>query len=195
MNDVLNAIKGRRSVRAYKDTKVSKEDINTLVEAGMYGPCGISMKDRRFTAIINEDVVKKVNETLRQTFLHMEVNENTPPIMKQMKENAKKEDANFLYNAPALIIVSVNDDDDFGESNAAVSLENMMIAAISLDLETCWLNQLTRLNDIPSIKSLKKELDIPDDHRIYGTLAVGYGAMTPGEESSAVKKSSLKMFE
>lgn len=195
MNEVLKVIKERRSIRAYKDTKVSKSDIETIIEAGTYGPCGVSMQSRQLTGIISDDVMGKVNETLRQTFLHLEINDKMPPIMKMLKENAKKEDANFLYNAPALVIVSVNGTDDTGESDCATALENMMLAAGSLGLDTCWLNQLTRLNDAPPIKALKKELGIPDDHRIYGSIAVGKRAMEPGEERAALVKSSSIIIE
>lgn len=195
MNEVLKTIKDRRSIRAYKDTKVKKEDIEAIIEAGTYAPFGLSMDNRLFTGIINEGTIAKLNETLRQTFLHMEITEQMPPIMKQLKENAKSEDANFLYNSKALVIVSINEDDVFAQANCACSMENMMLAASSLGLDTCWLNQLTRLNDAPPIQGLKKELGIPDNHRIQGTIAVGYGAMEPGTERGAVAKSSINIID
>lgn len=195
MNDIIKAIQERRSIRSYKEDKVSMSDIEKIIDAGMYGPCGLSMKNRHFTGIVGEKPLNTVNEAIRQSLLNMQIDENTVPYMIKLKEMAGKEDANFLYNAPALIIVSINNDDVFGSANSSVSLQNMMLAARSLDLDTCWLNQLTRLDKVSEIITLKKELGIPENNVIHGSLAVGYGNMEPGKERGAIKKSSFSILD
>ena len=42
MNEVLKAIKSRRSVRAYTEQQISQEDLNTILEAATYAPSGMN---------------------------------------------------------------------------------------------------------------------------------------------------------
>lgn len=60
----------------------------------------------KFTAIQNPDVIKKVNEAIRQTLLDIPVVAETHPYVASLIEKAKDQNANFLYNAPTFVIVS-----------------------------------------------------------------------------------------
>jgi nitroreductase len=42
MNEVLKAIKSRRSVRAYTEQQISQEDLNAILEAATYAPSGMN---------------------------------------------------------------------------------------------------------------------------------------------------------
>jgi nitroreductase len=54
MNDVLKAIQTRRSVRRYTDTPVSREQIETILEAGRFAPSGKNTQPWRFMVVESE---------------------------------------------------------------------------------------------------------------------------------------------
>lgn len=44
MNETLQTIKARRSVRAYMEQQVSAEDLNLILEAATYAPNGMHLE-------------------------------------------------------------------------------------------------------------------------------------------------------
>ena len=62
MNETLQTIKARRSVRAYMEQQVSAEDLNLILEAATYAPNGMHLETWHFTAIQNKEVLKELND-------------------------------------------------------------------------------------------------------------------------------------
>ena len=62
MNETLQTIKARRSVRAYTEQQVSAEDLNLILEAATYAPNGMHLETWHFTAIQNKEVLKELND-------------------------------------------------------------------------------------------------------------------------------------
>ncbi len=56
---------------------------------------------------------------------------------------------------------------------------NMMLAAHSLGIGSCWLNQLPGLTHMPLIREVLTEHDIPANHIVYGSVVMGYAAEEP----------------
>lgn len=59
---------------------------------------------------------------------------------------------------------------------SALAIGNMMLAAHSLGIGSCWLNQLPGLTHMPLIHELLTDLDIPENHIVYGSVVMGYAA-------------------
>lgn len=65
MNETLQTIKARRSVRAYTEQQVSAEDLNLILEAATYAPNGMHLETWHFTAIQNKEVLKELNDKIK----------------------------------------------------------------------------------------------------------------------------------
>lgn len=176
MNAVLENILTRRSVRAYKSEQISKEDLRVILIAGSYAPNGMGLQNWRFTAIQNPVVRNKVNEAIRQTLLSVPVVPETHPYIVSLIEKAKDVNADFLYHAPTFILVSNLEGDGNSMPDSALAIGNMMLAAHSLGIGSCWLNQLPGLTHMPQIRELLDELGIPKNHIVYGSVVMGYAA-------------------
>lgn len=176
MNSILNNIMTRRSVRAYKREQIPKEDLQTILMAGSYAPNGMGLQSWRFTAIQDPAVLKKVNEAIRQTLLSIPVVAETHPYVVSLIEKAKDVNADFLYQAPTFILVSNLKDDGNSMPDSALAIGNMMLAAHSLGIGSCWLNQLPGLTHMPLIRELLDKLGIPKNHIVYGSVVMGYAA-------------------
>lgn len=154
MNEVLSAIHARRSTRAFTDQQVSRADLETILEAGQWAPSGMSKQAWHFSAIHNAEKCLALAHTISAV-------DNRGP------------DYNF-YGAPCHIIVSYKRDEIHAYPDACAAIQNMMLAAQSLGLGTCWINQLRPLTDDPTIRPLLTSYEIPEDHMVIGSIALGY---------------------
>lgn len=179
MNTVLQNIITRRSVRKFKEDQISRDDLNNILLAGSYAPNGMGAQSWKFTAIQNPDAIKKVNEAIRQSLLSIPIVEETHPYIASLIEKAKNENANFLYNAPTYVIVSNLQDNGNSMPDSALAIGNMMLAAHSLGIGSCWLNQLAGLTHMPKIRKVLTELNIPENHIVYGSAVFGYADGEP----------------
>ena len=155
MNEVLNNIYTRRSIRKFTDEAVSKEQIAEIVKAGTYAPSGKNMQTFRFFIMQNEESILALQEV----------------VGKGMENPAY----NF-YGPKALIIVACDKDDVNGVEDGSCALENMMLAAHSLGLGSCWINQLKYCGDKPEVAAYLDKIGLPKNRRVVGMLAVGHAA-------------------
>jgi nitroreductase len=172
-NEVLRAIRARRSTRKFTDEQISAEQLDILLEAAIWAPSGSNSQSWLFTAIQNRDVLEKLNFTVREGFARY-VPDDDYPGKHNVKESAKREDYNFCYRAPTLIVASNKSDNANGMADCASALENIFIAAQSLGLGSCYINQLHWLSDDAGVREYLFELGIPREHTICSAAAIGY---------------------
>lgn len=176
MNNIIENIFTRRSIRAFRENQISEEDLNNILIAGSYAPNAMGMQNWKFTAIQNADTLKKVNEAIRKTLLSIPVVPETHPYVVSLIEKSKDENADFLYHAPTFVIVSNLKENGNSMPESALAIGNMMLAAHSLGIGSCWVNQLPGLTHMPLIRDLLNELNIPENHIVYGSVVMGYAA-------------------
>lgn len=58
--------------------------------------------------------------------------------------------------------------------DCACALQNIFLAAKSLGIGSCWINQLGQTCDDPDVRAFLTQLGIPENHRVYGCAALGY---------------------
>ncbi|WP_283610720.1 nitroreductase family protein [Faecalispora anaeroviscerum] len=184
MNPVMENILTRRSIRSYEERQIPAESLDQILLAGTYAPSGRSLQTWKFTAVQNPQVLAHINTALREALRNVSAGPDTHPYVVRLKAKAEREDSEFLFHAPTYVIVSNDRENVNALADSAVALENMMLAAHSFGIGSCWLNHLPGLTHHPVIRSLMAELDIPDHHDIYGTLALGWPKSSPPSASS-----------
>lgn len=158
MNEVLSAIHARRSTREFTSQQISRADLETILEAGQWAPTGMGKQLWHFSAIHNADKYLTLARAVAEA-------DNRGP------------NYNF-YGAPCHIIVSYQRDEIHAFPDGAAAIQTMLLAAQSLGIATCWINQLRPLTDDPTIRPLLTEYGIPQNHIVIGSIALGY-AETP----------------
>lgn len=165
-NDVVRTIMARRSVRKYKDTPVEHEKLALIAKCGINAPSAMNRQTWAIRVVEDPEFIAATTRVFE----------------KEMPQMVKR-DANFknMYrNAPNIIIVACDDDDDYAELNAGLMGENMMLAAQSLGLGTCCLGSAARfLDDSEGCKEYLKRLNLPKGYEICYVLAVGYPDEAP----------------
>ena len=133
-NEVLENIKSRRSVRTYTEQQVSAGDLNLILEAAAYAPSGMNFQTWHFTAIQDAAVLTELNEKIKGAFA-----KSDDP---HLQERGHSETYCCYYHAPTLVIVSNEPTRWWASMDCACALQNIFLAAKSLGIGSCWINQL-----------------------------------------------------
>ena len=173
-NQIITNIVTRRSVRKYQSSQISAEDLGCVLEAATFAPSGSNSQSWLFTAIQNEKNLLELNEVVRKAFLNLELSENEYPAKISAKKSAENPSYNFYYHAPTLIIASNVPNYANAMADCAAALQNIFLAANSLNLGSCWINQLHWLDDVPSVRAYLEKLGIPKEHTICGSAVIGH---------------------
>lgn len=165
-NEVLENIKARRSVRAYTGQQVLEEDLQAILEAATYAPSGMHLETWHFTAIQNMDKLTELNERIKGAFAKSDDS--------RLQERGHSKTYCCYYHAPTLVIVSNEPTQWWAGMDCACAIENMFLAAQSLGIGSCWINQLGTTCDDPEVREFITALGVPANHKVYGCVALGY---------------------
>ena len=163
MNEVLKAIKNRRSIRAYKSGQIKQEELDQIIEAAIYAPTGHNTQPWHFTVIQNRDVIQHINKISKEVMATMEID--------WIKNAGLNPNYDITYKAPTLIIVSGRKNAISWRTDCDAAIQNMLIAAESLNIGSVWLGFATF--------AFKKEgeaekICIPEGYEPYYGIALGY---------------------
>ena len=61
-NETINTLIKRRSVRSYKDEQITKEELDTVLEAGLYAPTGMNKQTVYFAVVQNPELLSKLSK-------------------------------------------------------------------------------------------------------------------------------------
>lgn len=164
MNETLQTIKNRRSCRAYKGEQVSRALLNEILECALCAPSGRNMQGCLFTAVQDAEILKDLAKAVRAAFKEM----GDP--------RGDNESYSFFYNAPTLVIATADKDYSYFYTDGSAALENMFLAATSLDLGSCWINQLKDTCNSVEVRKILDRCNIPSSHEVIGCASIGYAA-------------------
>lgn len=174
MESVIQNILTRRSTRKFKGDQVNDEALNTILEVAKHAPSGGNSQSWHFTVVQNQEFLKKLNSLVRDAFAKVVVDENTYKSLKSGKVASQNENYCFYYNAPTLIIVSNEINYGNAMADSACAIENMLLAANSLNLGSCYINQIKWFYEDAAIRAVLTEMGIPENHQVCGSVALGY---------------------
>lgn len=172
-NEVLDCIHARRSTRKFLERQIELEQLETLLDAAVWAPSGGNNQTWLFTAIQNQEVLLKLNSLVREGFQNWVPDDNYPGKL-GAKASSQKEDYNFYYHAPTLVIASNVPDYENAMADCSLALENLFLAAQSLGLGSCYINQLHWLRSDPGVRDYLATLGIPKEQVICSAAALGY---------------------
>ncbi len=181
MNEILSAIRARRSVRAYESKKVPKENINSIIEAGNNAPSGMNSQPWRFVVVEDNALHKKMIEaaTPNAKTLLTPLKTSNPERYEQIMKRYEELQDPIYYSAPAIIFVIGRG--PYADLSCPLACENMMLAAYSLGLGSCWVQFGSLIKDNEEIR---EALELKEDEKIFGPIIVGYpqGVTEPPEK-------------
>jgi nitroreductase len=147
MNDVMKSLLSRRSVRSFQTRQIENEKLDLVLQAAVNAPNGMRQEPWHFTVLQNPELLKKLD--------HLVVGEGK----------------SFFYEAPTLIIVSIEQGNRFAQADTACAMTNMMQAANALGLGSVWCN---RINGNSELDTRLSQFGVPEGFQATATLALGY---------------------
>lgn len=169
--ELEKCIKGRRSVRAYTDEPVSKEQIEAVLEAGTWAPTGMHREPWKFVVIEDKQLIKYVSDETK-----ILVQQMMPQLSKQFSTKADI----VCYDAPALILVCAEKDEQWANINlldSVLATQNMFLKAYELGLGTCYMGFVNFLNNKP--EALKK-IGVPENCAMMVPFIIGHPKVAQG---------------
>ena len=154
MNETLRVLRERRSIRKYKTEQIKDAELDAILEAGTWAPSGMGLQ----TAVM---VVVQDPETIAYlSGLNAEIQgrPGTDPF----------------YGAPTVIVVLADSEKPNWLKDGSLVMGNLMNAAASLGVGSCWVNRATELFDRPEGKALLQKWGLPDSLRGVGNCILGY---------------------
>jgi nitroreductase len=173
MNETLRIIRSRRSIRDFTDEQIGKKELDWIVEAGLYAPSHKGVQNLHHTVIQSKEMRQKVDDWI--------VDEVERSGDESVRKIVRRGSNSVFRNAPTVVIVSSEQNDRFGIVNAAAATENMLIAAESLGIGSCWIGILEMLAASPRIREYAKVLMLPEGYVPQFGINLGYKASSAPE--------------
>lgn len=150
--DVLDAILNRRSVRDFTSKPIEFDKLTMILEAASYAPSAGDLKDFKFIVVTNKSLRQEIAEISTSQY--------------------------WMAKAPLFIVVlsdysltkelyKERGERLFAVQSAAAAIQNILLSAKSLGLESCWVGAFDE-------NRLKTVLQIPDNLRPQGIVTIGY---------------------
>lgn len=173
VNETLKTIKQRRSIRSYQDEQIKDEELQAIVEAGMYAP-NAGDQAWHFTVVQDRDLLERLNGAAKEA-----ARQSTIPWLRKLGED---EAFHCLYGAPTLVIVSGDQRVPIPlDADCAAATQNLLLAAESVGLGGCWIYFALQAFDSPQGPELRKELKMPEGYKPYYSVVLGYKTEAPVE--------------
>jgi nitroreductase len=157
MNETMNTLLKRRSIRKYKPEQITDEELNQVLEAGMYAPTAANQQPAILIVIQNKEMRERV--------------------MKMNVAVMGKEGMDPYYGAPTIVLVLADKNAIAPVEDASLVIGNMCNAAYSLGLGSCWIHREKQMFESEEGKALLKELGVKGDYIGVGSCILGYPAM------------------
>ncbi|MEI7474854.1 MAG: nitroreductase family protein [bacterium] len=184
MNDTIKTILSRRSVRSYLPQQLKESDLDLIIKAGLNAPSARNEQSWHFTVIQSRKVISNLLEASREAMLNSG-DEN-------LKKYAEDENFNIFYDAPTVIVVSGDKSAIAAPLDCAAATENMLIAAESLNIGTCWIGLVSPLFKSERAEEFKRLFEIPENNELYYAVTIGY--KTNENEQAAPRRENTVNF-
>lgn len=150
--------KKRRSIRKYTDQKISKDDLEKIMQSVFYAPTGRNENDIELIGVLDRDKLDELS--------------------------TYKKGASMLKGATAAIAVLSDKEVSprMNRQDACIAASYILLKATDMGIATCWLNVCT--SDEEDIKRLHRILAVPDKYNIETVISMGYAAEEKGEKKA-----------
>lgn len=154
MNEVINNIIKRRSVKKYKSDMIPRETLEKILEAGTYAPTGMNRQAPIIIAITNKEIRDRLSAL-----------------------NAKimgRDGSDPFYGAPVVVVVLADKAVRTYTHDGSLVMGNLMLAADSLGIGSCWIHRAKEEFETDEGKQILRDLGIEGDYEGIGHCILGY---------------------
>ena len=156
MNEIIKTLIERRSCKKFKSEQIKKEELDLILQAGMNAPTGKGMQSPIILVLQDKEKIEKLRE---------------------INKKILGRDVDPFYNAPTVLVVMADKNMFTYVEDGSLVLGNMMNAAFSLGVGSCWIHRAKEEFESPEGKALLKEWNISENYVGVGHCILGYADM------------------
>ncbi len=159
MNQTIQDLKQRRSVRQFKDEQISEKLLDAVLEAGSFAPTGMNRQSPLMVAVQNKETIEKLR-----------------------KMNAAilgNPDADPFYGAPTIVVVFADKNVRTYREDGSLVIGNLCNAAHAVGLGACWIHRAKEEFETEEGKALMKEWGIAENYEGIGHCILGIPSVIP----------------
>lgn len=162
VNDLMMS---RRSIRAYKDSVISRETLNEILKYGINAPNGQNLQSYEIRVIDSPALIDSI----------------TQAVVKDNPKIAERDGfKNIFVNAPCVICIACDTQYDMAQIDCGLLGENIILAAWAKGIGSCCLGSSARwIQDSPSAKPYLDRMAFSKGYKLLYCIALGYPAETP----------------
>jgi nitroreductase len=153
MNETIKTLLERRSIRKFKPAQIKEEELNAILEAGMYAPSGANQQSALFVVIQDKETLKKLSA---------------------MNAAVLGKDIDPYYNAPTVVLVFADKSKVTPVEDASVAIGNMLNAAASLGIGSCWVHRTKQMFETEEGKDFMNKWGAAGVYIGVGSCILGY---------------------
>lgn len=162
VNDLMMS---RRSIRAYKDSVISRETLNEILKYGINAPNGQNLQSYEIRVIDSPALIDSITQAV-------------------VKDNPKIAERdcfkNIFVNAPCVVCIACDTQYDMAQIDCGLLGENIILAAWAKGIGSCCLGSSARwILDSPSAKPYLDRMAFSKGYKLLYCIALGYPAETP----------------
>ena len=153
MNEIIENMKTRRSVRSFKADIPDKATVDAIIDAGLRAPSGKNMQSSIVIAVTNKEIRDKLSSA-----------------------NAKVmgSSGDPFYGAPAILIVLAKRDFPTYIYDGSLVMGNLMLAAHSLGIASCWIHRAREVFELPEWREWLRSIGVGNEYEGIGNCVIGY---------------------
>ena len=171
--DILNLMKERRSIRKYQDRQIDREDLEKIIEAGLYAPNAGGGQRAKIVAVHNKELAEKIG---RLNLAHFDrsklaggyVSSEQPSVI----DNPQIQSG--FYGAPTVCVIFGSKNFLYSIPDAFCCAENMVLEAANLGIASCIIARGEETFDNEVGRELLKAWNIPDTDTARCFVILGY---------------------
>lgn len=147
--DIQETLLNRRSIRKYKDQKISSQDINTMLKAAMYAPSAMNTQAWHFIVIEDKNILLNTLQSIPYAEM---LKQSTAAILVCGDSSIEKNESWLLQNCSAVT-------------------QNILLSAFGLGIGSCWIG-IQGMDEI--VRNIKHQFKLPEKIVPVSLISLGY---------------------
>lgn len=152
-NEVLKAMKERRSIRKYKKEQVRKEQLEAILEAATYAPTGMGMQSPVMVVVQDPEQVRELS---------------------RLNARVMGTDGDPFYGAPTVVVVLADSTRNTCVEDGSLVMGSLLLAAHSVGVDSCWIHRAREMFESAEGKELLRKWGLPQTCIGVGNCILGY---------------------
>lgn len=181
MNKILETIAERRTIRNYAPRQIEAEELQQIIDAGMYAPTGGGRQSPVMLVCQSPELNEQLGRLNRRLF--GKANSNGIRFVSQAQKSIADDDniRSGFYDAPTVVTLFSPRQWPYGIHDCTSVTITMSLAAWSLGIGSCYVSRAEETFDSELGRQVMEQAGISSDYVARVCLCLGYPAGELGD--------------